>query len=494
MADAQPVSLDYTARDYDAVVAELIRRGQQVLPNWQPKGEGDFVLLLTQIMASSTDLANYYIDRVLGESTLATASTRQAVLSLAEQVGYITHARIPATAQVTLVTDTGAGDILVPRGTQVITDYVAEVDGPIVFETDDEVTVPANGGTATVNVTEGRTVRPYQLGVGTAESNQTFTLPNQGVIEGSVRVWVEAPHANIEWVRITRMIDAAPTDRVFITRQRPDGSTMIVFGSGVNGYIPELGARIYVAYRIGVGKAGNLAAGRIRLLASDTLTGVQVARDNSGKAASTAAVGGADEEANDEIRRNAPQAFAAQQRCVTTDDFARLALEVPGVSAARAVSARSGSVTCYLTGPDRSVPSALLMQTVQDHLQSHALAGTKVVVAAPTFVKVNFGSADNPLRIYVAPGWRDILVKASVETALTNLFRSDAVTFGTRMTLSQVYTSLASVPGVININIPIMARADAPQSGADDAVMADYELPVLGTVEIATVGGVITPV
>ncbi|MGW0060351.1 baseplate J/gp47 family protein [Streptosporangium sandarakinum] len=494
MAETLPVPLDYTAREYADVVAAIVRRGQQVIPGWQPKGEGDFVLLLAEAMGITTELANYYIDRVLGESTLATASTRSAVLAQAEQLGYVTHASIPATATVTLVTDSGGPAVTVPRGTQLITDYVEAIDGPVVFETDADVVVPGNAGTATVTVTEGRTVAPHLISTGTGQADQQITLTNAGVIEGSVRVWVQATHANVEWVRATRMIDAAPTDRVFICRQRPDGLTRIIFGDATSGYIPELGASIWTSYRIGVGEAGNLPAGKIRHLASDALSGVQIARDGAGNPLSSAAVGGAGEEGLEEIRRNAPQAFSAQLRCVTTADFARLALEVPGVSAARAVSARTGSVTCFITGPDRSAPSTSLIATTLEHLSAHCAAGTQVSVNGPTFVKVNFGSAANPLRIFVAPGWRDVLVKATVETALANLFRADEVSFGSRITLSQIYTTLGQLPGVINVNIPIMARADAPQTGADDAVMADYELPVLGAVSTVTVGGVITPV
>jgi len=489
------ISLDYTARDFDAVIQELVRQAQQVIPNWEPRGEGDFVLMLLQTMAAAVDLSNYYVDRVLGESTLATATTRSSVLALAEQLGYIAHGAIAAKAEVTLVVESANGnDITVPRGTKFLTNYQEAVDGPVAFELDEDVVVPGNGDPVTVTVTEGQTIAPYQAAVGTGEAHQVLTLPNYGIIEGSVRVWVEAPHANIEWIRIPRLIDAGPDDRVFITRLLPNGSTAIMFGDGITGRIPELGAKIYVSYRVGVGRAGNVGPGTIQYIASDTVTGVRIARDAAGRAMSTAATGGSDPEDSDEIRRNAPQAFAAQYRCVSTEDFARLALEVPGVSAAKAVSARSGSVTVFIAGPDRSTPNADLIATTQEHLQAHALAGTKVSVSGPTFVKVNFGTEQNPLRVHVAPGWRDILVKATVEAELAKIFRADEVTFGTRVTLAQIYTRLSALPGVINVNIPLMAREDAPQVGADDAVMEPYEMPVLGDVHIATVGGVITPV
>lgn len=491
--DVPAVSLDYTARDYAAVLAELVRRGQQVMPEWVARGEGDFIIMLAELMASSTDLNNLYIDRAVAESVLATATTRRAVLNLAEQIGYIVHGSIGASATVTLITDGNGPDVVVPRGTVLISDYVEELDGPIPFETNEEVTVPGLGGTLEVAVTQGRTVPTYEAAEGTGVAGQVIQIPHRGVIEGSVRVWVQAPHADIEWVRVNRLMDSGPTDRVFTIRLNEDDTSTVIFGSGTNGYVPELGAKIYLSYRVGVGRAGNLPAGKITSLVSSTLQGVRVAYDAGGVPISSAATGGSDPESNDEIRRNAPRTFAAQRRAVTVEDYARLALEVPGVSAANAVSSRTGSVTVYITGPDRTTPNEELLDAVHTHISNLAMIGTQIAVTGPTFVPVNFGTEENPLRIFVAPGWRDTHVKASVQTALVNLFKASEVTFGTRVTLSKVYTSLASIPGVININIPVMARSDAPQAGADDAVMEAYEMPVIGTMELATTGGVITP-
>lgn|GEM_PF-4269141 len=489
------ISLDYTARDYPAVLAELVRRAQQVIPEWTARGEGDFVLMIAEILATSTDLANYYIDRVLAESTLATATSREQILALAEQLGYITHGAIPSKATVTVQTDLNGPDVTITKGTQFISDYIPEIDGPVIFEADEDIVVPGNGGTAEVPVTQGQTVQPYLAGHGSGEPWFQLLLPHQKVIEGSIRVWVQGPHANIEWSRINRIIQAAPNEQVFEVRLRADGTTVVRFGTGANGAIPELGAEIYLSYRVGVGKHGNLPAGKIRHIALPSpQAGVSVAMDSSNQPLSTAAIGGADPESNAEIRRNAPQAFAAQHRAVTLEDFERLALQVPGVSAANAVSARTSSVTVYVAGPDRTIPNQALLESVQAHLSAHAVAGVTVSANAPQQVAVNFGTQQDPLRVYVAPGWRDIQVAETVKTELANIFKSEDVTLGSRITLSTIYTRLSQLPGVINISIPVMARADAPQSGADDAVMEPHELPVLGNVELITVGGVITPV
>lgn len=489
------VSLDYTARDYPAVLAELVRRAQQVIPEWTARGEGDFVMMIAEIVAAGVDLANYYIDRVLSESTLATATSREQILALAEQLGYITHGSIPSKATVTVRTDVNGPPVTIAAGTQFISDYVPEIDGPVVFEADEDVLVPGNGGTAEVPVTQGQTVQPYLAGHGSGQPGFQLLLPHQGVIEGSVRVWVQGPHANVEWTRVNRLVQAAPGEQVFEVRLRADGTTVVRFGTGANGAIPDLGAEIYLSYRVGVGKYGNLPAGKIRHIALPSQqSGVVVAVDSSNQPLSTAATGGADPETNTEIRRNAPQAFAAQNRCVTLEDFERLALQVPGVSAANAVSARTASVTVYVAGPDRTIPNQSLLEAVQAHLAAHAVAGVMVSANAPQQVPVNFGTEQDPLRVYVAPGWRDVQVAETVRTELANIFKSEDVTLGSRITLSTVYTRLSQLPGVINVSIPVMARADAPQSGADDAVMEPHELPVLGSVELITVGGVITPV
>ncbi|MEU4534291.1 baseplate J/gp47 family protein [Streptosporangium sp. NPDC023825] len=487
---AEIIPVDYTAAEYGDIRADLLRRAAVLIPEWTSRSEADFGVMFTELFSHAADLNNYAIDRMLRESFLPSALTSESIMTLAAMLGYIPHGSIAATGTVTLITDTDqATDVVVPAGTQLSSVYVDAVDGPVIYETVTEVTVPAEGGTVVVDIAEGRTTVREQIGVSTGREAQRVAIRQPGVIEGSVHVYVEAEHADLEWTYLTRLAYAAQGDLAYTLRPTASGITMVCFGDGVNGAVPEIGARIYATYRVGVGKAGNLAANKIEFLDTD-IPGVTVAYDGEGKAISSAVTGGTGPEDIEQVRRHAPSASIARERAVTVTDYAAVALTVPGVSAAKAVSQVASSVIVYIAGPERTLPSTELIEAAQAQLDDAAMAGVTVTVGGPTLIGVNLGTELLPMRVYAAPTWRNSVVEQQVRTTLAATIKNASISFGSRVTVGAIYTAVAQLPGVINVNIPMMARSDATQSGIDDIVLSPWELPVLGTVALTTTGGV----
>lgn len=490
MANNLDVPIDYTAADYADIVIDILRRAETVIPDWTSRSEADFGVVMVEEFAHAADLNNYAVDRMLRESFLPTALTRESILTLASTLSYPAHGNIAATGTITLVSDSDTtSPIVVPAGARLSSVYVEAVDGPVVFETVADVSVPPAGGTVVADIAEGETTVKAQIGISDGRPAQRIQIPREQVIEGSVRLFIEAEHADLEWTRLPRLAFAGPADLAFALRLDATARMTVMLGDGVNGSIPSLGARIYATYRVGVGVAGNLAAGNVEFLETDS-EGVAVAYDSAGKPISSATLGGTGPESTEEIRRNAPGAFGVQGRAVTEADFAALALTVPGVSASNAISQIASSMIVYVAGPDRSVPSPELIAAAQIQLDQAAMGGVTVSVGGPTLVPVNLGTVATPVRVYAAPTWRNDVVDQAVRTALSGVLRSADLTFGARVTVGQIYTALAVLPGVINVSIPMMARADVTQSGIDDIVLAAWELPVLGAVVISTTGGV----
>ncbi|MFI6512969.1 baseplate J/gp47 family protein [Streptosporangium sp. NPDC050855] len=486
MAD---VPIDYTSADYQEIKTDLLRHADIILPEWTSRSEADFGVVLAELFSHSADLLNYSIDRLLAESYLPTATTMQAVMTIADVLGYVSHSNVAAVGTVTLITDADGPAVVVPAGTAFSSRYLEAIDGVLRFESTQEVTVPAAGGTAVVPVAEGRTTTKMLLGVSDGTELQKFEIPNRGVIDGSVRVHVEAPYADLEWTYVARLIYSAPHDPVFTIRPDPEGSVSLLFGDGVNGEIPPLGSRVYATFRSGEGRNGNLGAGHIWTM-SDGIDGVTLATTPAGVPISTAMTGGGDREDIEEIRRNASLAYAAFGRAITLDDYSKIALTVPGVSAANAVSNVSSSVVVYIAGPGRTTPSVDLINAVTAQLTASSAAGVRVNVQGPTIIKINFGSVTTPMQLTVAPTYRRFQVETSVRNTLTSLVNSPDNGFGSKITIGEVYGALTAIPGVVNITIPVLARHDAAQTVLADAVMAAYELPQLGTITMATTGGV----
>ncbi|MFE4681542.1 baseplate J/gp47 family protein [Streptomyces sp. NPDC056721] len=489
MADNPAV--DYTSRDYEGFKASLLDFAARAFPQWVPSSEGDFGVLLVELFAYLGDSLSYYGDRLQQEAFLPTATQRLSLLQIADLLGYQPSNGVPSTGTVTFQTSNPGPAVTIPAGTQVVTDYVDAIDSPITFETDQAVTVPKNGGTSTVSVTQGVTRTQVNVGTSTGLPVQEFRLPDVPVIGGTVQIYVDDVDTLTEWTYIDYVVDADPSDRVFTTYLDDAGATWVRFGDNLNGAIPTTNLTIFATYRVGGGAVGNVNAGVVNALADSTLPGVTVALDSSGGAISSAMTGGADPETNDQIRANAPRIFRTQDRCVTLRDFSDLALTLPGIVRAKAVASTYTSVSVFVIGSDGGTPNAKTIANVRTTLQAKALAGTTVTVAGPTVVGVNVGNVAHPVTIECWPRYSRASVLYDVQQALKSMLSFAKVDFGMRMTLSDFYKTILDVDGVRYVDIPMVARADAAQTGTADIVMRAWEIPKVGDIShIMMTGGI----
>jgi hypothetical protein len=482
-------AIDYTSRDYEGFKASLLDFASRAFPQWVPSSEGDFGVLMVELFSYLGDNLSYYGDRLQQESFLPTATQRMSLLQISDLLGYRPSNGVPASGTVTFQTSNPGPAVTVPAGTQVVTDYVDTIDSPITYETNIDVTVPKNGGTATVAVTQGVTRSQVNIGTSNGLPVQEFRLPDVPVIGGTVRVYVDDVSTLTEWTYIDYIVDADPSDRVFSTYLDDAGATWVRFGDNINGAIPTTNLTLYATYRVGGGTVGNVNAGVVSAIADSTLPGVTFAQDASGNAISSAMTGGADPETNDQIRANAPRIFRTQDRCVTLADFSDLALTTPGIVRANSIASTYTSISVFVIGSDGGTPSATTLQNVQSTLQSKALAGTTVTVSGPTTVKVNVGNASNPVVVECWPRYSRASVLYDVQQALKTMLSFANVDFGMRMTLSDFYKTLLDVDGVRYVSIPLIARADAAQTGTADIVMRAWEIPTVGNIANITMTG-----
>jgi predicted phage baseplate assembly protein len=349
--------------------------------------------------------------------------------------------------------------------------------------------VPINGGKSTVSVTQGVTRSQVNVGTSSGLPVQEFRLPDVPVINGTVQVFVDDVNAATEWTYINYVVDADPEDKVFTTFLDDSGATWIRFGDNINGAIPNSQLTIYATYRVGGGSVGNVNAGVINAVASSDLPGVTIAQNSNGAALSSAMTGGADPETNDQIRANAPRIFRSQDRCVTLQDFSDLALTIPGIVRAKAVASTYTSVSVYVIGADGGQPSTKNLQAVQSALQAKALAGATVTVAGPSVIGVNIGTSASPIVIECWPRYSRASVLYDVQKALKSMLSFAAVDFGMRLTLSDFYKALLAVDGVRYVDIRMIARADAAQTGTADVVFRAWEIPKVGNISNITMTG-----
>lgn len=509
MADQGIVAqIDYTSRDYVGYRTSLLNYASQVMPTWTSRSPADFGVVMVELFSYLGDIVSFYQDRIQDEAYLATATLRSSVMAIAQQLGYVPYTAQPASGAVAFSpTPSLNAPVVVPAGTQVISAFQPSLDAPVFYETQADVTVPAYTTPApavAVQVLEGRTqgsrpvtlypatqlapavtVNVEDLGTSTGVATQAFALAKTPALLSTVRVILDDGTGGVEWTSVTDFLLALPTDQIFTTYTDDAGVTWVNFGDGINGAIPPNGMKLTANYRVGGGTYGNLPANSIVDLAA-AIPGVQIATGGG----SSAMTGGADAESLDQIRANAPRAFRVQGRAVALSDYADLALNVQGVADARAVGTSNTAVSIYVIGPNNTPLSQYQRDAVAAYVQPLSLAGVTVTLFNGTLVPINLGTSGTPIQLGVLPRYRRQNVVLAVTQALQDLFAPGIVSFGARVSLSHLYQTIQSTPGVDWANVLVMARADLPQTGTSDILCRDWEIPVCGTISISAVGGV----
>jgi hypothetical protein len=499
--------IDYLSRDYESLRTSLRQYAQDIFPDWRPGSEGDFGLVLVELFAYMGDILSYYTDRAQMENYLPTATQRESILNLAHILGYVPHSGSPATGSVSLTTVAGtSAPVVVPAGLRVATNRVDQIDGPVIFETAEAVTLPANTAGDAVpvptDVVEGTTRTGVLLGISDGTPSQVFSLPNAGVYRETINIYIEDPAGSIvlqpdgggptvnvqQWLQVDRLLGETGAGRVYEARLSA-AVTNVYFGDDLSGEIPATGLNIYATYRYGVGSWGNLSPGALRNVdttGTTGLTAVRVAATGENEYQSTATTGGADEETNQSIRDNAPLAFRSQERVVTAKDFVSVALGTPGVSTAAAVLGSFTSVTMYITGPGSTAASSVLKTAVLDRLRERVLAGVEVQVLDPVFQPIDFGTALSPIVITVTEGYPPAVVDDAVRRSIVNMMAE--LPAETPLAASDVYAAIIGVDGVQRVAIPVITRASgATQTDTSTITPQAWEVLNVGTINLSVV-------
>lgn len=485
-----PSNIDYTSKDFAAFMQSMIGYAQTIMPNWNTGSEGDFGVALLEMLAYPLDILSYYGDRIAQESYLPTATQRLSLLNIAQLLGYTVSNGAPATGTVTFQTANPGTAVFIPAGTQVATDFSVALDSPLIYETDAAVTCPANGGVITVAVTQGQTYSGVPVGTSTGLPGQAYQLPQTGIIDGSVTVYVQTSTVPQQWTQVQYLVDSGPSAMVYATYLDATGLTWIEFGDNLNGLVPSQGLVIYATYRVGAGSAGNVAAGIVGEMVNP-VDGLSIPVQADGVTfASTVMSGGADPETNDQIRANAPGVFATQQRAISPADFEAMTQNIQGVTLARAVAQHATSVTVYALGPDFQPASAGLQAQILAYFSAgRTMAGVTVTCAQPSLIAISIGSSGSPVQLQVKDSYLQASVVQNVQTALTALLQPPRVSFGQLLTVGEVYQVIMAVAGVEWVVVPSFTRSDITQTSTANIQLRGSEVAAPGVVTITASGG-----
>jgi hypothetical protein len=246
--------------------------------------------------------------------------------------------------------------------------------------------------------------------------------------------------------------------RDFVVETESDGFAYLRFGDGTRGRQPQPNVPLTATYRVGRGTRGNVGQGAIAHL----ITPDPAERSITLVRNPLPAQGGTDPETIEQVRLYAPQVFRAeQQRCITAEDYRRIAERHPEVQLAAAILRWTGSwYTAFIAvkrQDSRPVDSAF-QHTLGQFLEPYRLAGYGLAIVPPRYVPL-----DIALTVKLAAGFFASTVKKSLTEAFSNadlpngqrgFFHPDRLTFGQSVYLSQVIQAAMQVAGVAGVYLP----------------------------------------
>jgi predicted phage baseplate assembly protein len=298
-----------------------------------------------------------------------------------------------------------------------------------------------------VPVSRGTTVTDEVLGSGNAALiNQSFTLAKSPLTylasgAGAVAALVVRVDG-VAWQQVPSFFGQAASARVFVVSRSADQTvTTVTFGDGVNGARLTSGTGNVVAtYRYGSG-AASPPAGR--------LTAISQPQPNLASIANPVAVsGGADPQAIEDVRADAPASVFTFGRAISAIDYEIVAAGAPGITRAAAYwafdSAEQRTLVLIYVGGDQAVTAA-----------SAALAGAEdpnrpvsVLDATPVELQLSgtlVVAADQEVATVVAAA------TAAISGSAGGLFSPASMDIGQRLYRSAVDAALM-VPGVTAVH------------------------------------------
>jgi hypothetical protein len=251
----------------------------------------------------------------------------------------------------------------------------------------------------------------------------------------------------IAWTEVPSLYGWGPDDRVFATRIEDDGTAIVQFGDGVTGArVPSGVENVIASYRVGLGTAGLVDAGRISLLLTRPI-GLDGATNR------VASSGAADPETIDEAREHAPLTVLTLDRIVSLRDFEDFAGAFAGIAKAQASLVWNGQrrvvhLTVGGVGGAPVDPTSTLLANLRTAID--AARQTDQPVQIDSYRALAF-RVEAKLTIdsrYLAA---DVLALA--RTALTGAFAFSKRAFAAPVSKSEVLAILQAVQGVVAIDL-----------------------------------------
>ena len=289
--------------------------------------EGSALATMLDVLSYNTHFNAMYDNMAINESFLDSAIKRSSVVSRAKEAGYVPYstsaseALINATI-VNVLPEEATATRTILRGTKFIGQALRSSSNKT-FVVVESKTTAIQGNAYSFNgvkIKAGELVR-YNHIVTDNNRLDVFELPHQNVDIDTIQVFVQPNNtsaAAIKHNRIDNIFGVSSKDPVFWVQEGIYGQYDVYFGDGVLGRGLNPGEIVQLEYLVADPEADGIRT----FAASGGAAGFEASRIIISTSSQSA--GGAQKESILSIKRNAPLFRAAQNRCVTSDDYISL--------------------------------------------------------------------------------------------------------------------------------------------------------------------------
>jgi hypothetical protein len=296
--------------------------------------EGSTLSYLIDILAYNTYYSAFTANMLINEAFIQSATTRGTIAKLAKLLNYVPKSITSARTCVDLTVQTSLCNGEWPR-TATLTKGAVLAGNGFVFHTLSDVTVPVSTtGEAKFEkqvLYEGAALT-FEYVVDTFE-RQRFFVPNEDADISTLRVSVRPNEQSTEidtYNEVDKVTDLDETSRIYYINESDDMRYEVFFGDGVIGRKLQDGEVVTLEYLVSNGDEANdiqefTFVGEVEDTCPTLYAGNQVqvtVRESSQD--------GAERETVESIKYNAPRAYSAQNRAVTTKDYETIVRKVYG--------------------------------------------------------------------------------------------------------------------------------------------------------------------
>lgn len=394
------MAFDFTVTDltYDTLLADVQAKAAELFPEWDFSNENDVGRFIMEYLLRVCERHTWLINAFGQEFSLATCRERNSAIAHGKLIGYQLTSAQPATCTVQLTFESsGVSRTIDPYTLKLSTKGGSS---PVYFENQNSITIDPLITTLTATFVQGETI--VESFISSGKSYISYYPKRKKSIDGSFVVKVDG----VEWTEVSSFIDSLSTDTHFVIEATEEDGAAVIFGNGVNGKIPPLGAIIEVTYRIGGGYDGNIEIDELTVI--DTAPSYVLDASNT-----TQGVGGEPKESLAHAKLYAPASIVLEV-LGNLNDVITYAEDYPGV--ARATAYSLGNIVNVAIVPDGGgTPSGALKSSLETAIAERLVAGFSVTVSDPSYV-----AQEIDIEAWAKPGYDMDEVEAAILQVITD--------------------------------------------------------------------------